>query len=85
MSVVTATLFSDGRQIGQQLELVSIDVRREVNRIASASLVLLDGSAAQRALPLSDCLNSTRSDSPARMRSSGSSSDSDCIRILYSR
>jgi Rhs element Vgr protein len=54
MSVVTATIVSGGAQIDKVYELISIDVRREVNRIPHASLVLLDGDAAQRKFPLSD-------------------------------
>lgn len=54
MSVVTPTILSEGAKIGAIYELISIDIRREVNRIPYASLVLLDGDAAQRSFDLSD-------------------------------
>ncbi|MFT7265141.1 MAG: Rhs element Vgr protein [Halioglobus sp.] len=46
MSVVTATLLSQSTVIAENnYELVSVDIRREVNRIARATLVFLDGDA----------------------------------------
>ena len=54
MSVVTATILSGGKQIEPGYELISIDVRREVNRIPHASVVLLDGDAAKRRFAISD-------------------------------
>ena len=49
MSVVTATLFDDsGVIIGANIcKLTALDIRREVNRIPRANLVLLDGDAAK--------------------------------------
>lgn len=54
MSVVTATLLSENKEIDAIYELLSIDIRREVNRIPSASLVLLDGDAAKQKLDMSN-------------------------------
>src|SRR4051812_3615965 len=54
MSAVTATLLSDKAKIGAIYELVSIDIRREVNRLPHASVVLRDGDTARREFPLSD-------------------------------
>lgn len=54
MSVVTATILSAGTQIDPGYQLISIDVRREVNRIPHASVVLLDGDAAKRKFAISD-------------------------------
>ena len=53
MSVVTATILSEGIRI-DELQLLSIDIRREVNRISSASLELVDGDAAKREFALSN-------------------------------
>jgi Rhs element Vgr protein len=56
VSVVTVTILNQG--LGKTLEevhpLVSVDIRREVNRIPLASLVLVDGDAALRQFALSD-------------------------------
>lgn len=54
MSVVTVTILSEKTQIDKIYELLSIDIRREVNRIPYASLVLLDGDATKREFALSD-------------------------------
>ena len=54
MSVVTATILSEKAKIGTIYELISIDIRREVNRIPYASLVMLDGDAAKRKFAMSD-------------------------------
>jgi len=54
MAVVTATLLSEKKKIDAIYELISIDIRREVNRIPHASLVLLDGDAAKRKFDLSN-------------------------------
>jgi Rhs element Vgr protein len=52
MSIVT-TILSEGAAIDSLYEVVSIDVRREVNRIPSATLVLFDGNAAAGTFALS--------------------------------
>jgi Rhs element Vgr protein len=54
MSVVTATLLSGGARIAEPYEVISIDIRRQVNRIPYASLALLDGDASQGKFPMSD-------------------------------
>ncbi len=54
MSAVTATLLSAGAKIDKAYQLVSIDIRREANRIPCASLVLLDGDVAKREFAMSD-------------------------------
>lgn len=54
MAVVTATLLSDNQEIDAIYELLSIDVRRDVNRIPTATLVLLDGDATTRKFDLSN-------------------------------
>ena len=54
MSVVTATIKSEGKALKAIYRLVSIDTNREVNRIPFAQLILVDGDAATRKFPLSD-------------------------------
>ncbi len=58
MAVVTATLLSvsekEKKEITAAYELISIDIRRDVNRIPHASLVLLDGDAAKGEFAVSD-------------------------------
>ena len=54
MSVVTATILSEQKQIDEVYQLLAIDIRREVNRIPYASLVLVDGDAAKREFALSN-------------------------------
>ena len=54
MSAVTATLLSEGAKIDAVYEVIAIDIRREVNRIPHASIVLSDGDAALRNFAMSD-------------------------------
>ncbi len=54
MSVATPTILSEGEVIDPGYELISIDIRKEVNRIPSAHLVLLDGDVENRTFPISD-------------------------------
>lgn len=54
MSVVTATILSNGKPMDPLYELVSLDISQEVNRIPYAQLVLMDGDAAQQKFPISD-------------------------------
>ena len=54
MSFATATILSEGSPIDPGYDLISIDIRREVNRIPSARLVLVDGDAAERKFSISD-------------------------------
>ena len=53
MSVVTTTILSDHAKVDTS-SLISVDIRREVNRIPSASVVLMDGDAAKRTFALSN-------------------------------
>ena len=54
MAIITATLLSEGKKIDAIYSLISIDIRREANRIPYASLALLDGDAAKRTFELSN-------------------------------
>jgi Rhs element Vgr protein len=54
MSVATATILSAGRPIDPGYDVISIDIRREVNRIPSARLALVDGDTAERRFLISD-------------------------------
>lgn len=54
MSVVTTTILSAGRPMNPAYELLSVDIIKEVNRIPSAQLMLLDGDAAQQRFAISD-------------------------------
>ena len=51
MSVVTATILSEGRQMDPAYEMLSLDIIKELNRIPEAQLVLVDGDSAQRNFP----------------------------------
>src|SRR6516164_7845451 len=54
MSVATPTILSEGQKIDPGYELISIDIRKEVNRIPYAHLTLVDGDVENRAFPISD-------------------------------
>ncbi len=54
MSVVTVTVKAAGEAIPQEYGLVSVDVRRELNRLPSATLVFVDGDMADGSFPISD-------------------------------
>jgi Rhs element Vgr protein len=54
MPAVTATILSNGRVLDPACEVLSIDIRREVDRIPQAEVRLIDGSAAQQRFALSD-------------------------------
>lgn len=54
MELTTFTITSDGKDIPQTIQVLSIDIVREVNRIPYAELRLSDGDAAQREFPVSD-------------------------------
>jgi len=49
---VVATITSDGEALGLDMTVKSIDIAVEVDRIPDATLVLLDGSLAERSFPL---------------------------------
>lgn len=54
MSVVTPTILSAGKVMDATYELLSIDVVKEVNRIANAQLTLVDGDIARQRFEISD-------------------------------
>lgn len=54
MSVVTVTVLSGGRAIDPVHQLLSVDIRRELNRLPTAQLVFMDGDLATREYPVSD-------------------------------
>lgn len=54
MSTVTITILSAGKTMDPTYEVVSVDILKEVNRIPSAQIVLLDGSAAEQKFAISD-------------------------------
>ncbi|HEX8113620.1 MAG TPA: type VI secretion system tip protein VgrG [Kofleriaceae bacterium] len=54
MPAVTPTILSDGNPLDPAVELCSIDIRREVDRIPQAELRVLDGDAARRQFAASD-------------------------------
>ena len=54
MSVVTVTVSSNGRVIDPAYPLLSVVIRRELNRLPTALLVYLDGDIASRQYPISD-------------------------------
>ncbi|WP_437787393.1 type VI secretion system tip protein VgrG [Sorangium sp. So ce1097] len=54
MPAVTPTILSDGKPMDPAYELLSIDIRREVDRIPRAELRVLDGDAAQQKFAISD-------------------------------
>jgi Rhs element Vgr protein len=52
--VVSQTILIDGTPLSNEIELAQITVNKTFNKIASAKVVLLDGSASDRDFPLSD-------------------------------
>ncbi|MCB0011973.1 MAG: type VI secretion system tip protein VgrG [Anaerolineales bacterium] len=54
MSALTLTLKANGRPLKETIELLAVDVVREINRISRAQLVLIDGDLASRRFALSD-------------------------------
>ncbi len=54
MSVVTPTILSGGQEMKPTFGLLSIDIRREVNRVPQADLALLDGDAAEQKFEISN-------------------------------
>ncbi len=53
-SVATFTIFSEGSEVSRQYHLLSIIVNKAVNRIASATIVLIDGNAAAQTFQISN-------------------------------
>jgi uncharacterized protein involved in type VI secretion and phage assembly len=54
VGALTLTLTSDGKPLDPLAEVLSVEVRRELNRIPEATVTLKDGSVAQRRFALSD-------------------------------
>ena len=54
VSVVTVTVSSSGLAINPEHNLLSVDIRRELNRLPTALLVFADGDIASRSYPVSD-------------------------------
>lgn len=54
MPAVTPTILSEGSPMDPSYELLSIDIRREVNRIPRAAIRVLDGNPAKRLFAVSD-------------------------------
>lgn len=54
MSIVTATILSEGQELSATYDILSIETQREVNRVPTAELILLDGDPARRTFDLSD-------------------------------
>jgi len=52
-SVVTTTLLSDGSEVTKQYQVLSIVVNKEVNRVASATIIILDGEPAKQSFEIS--------------------------------
>lgn len=54
MPVFVATITSDGKTMDPTIELMSLEIRKELDRIPEAKLVVLDGDPARRNFPVSD-------------------------------
>ncbi len=52
--VVTATILGEGKEIDPERILIRVDVLKEVNRIPTARIVMLDGDAAKQTFELSN-------------------------------
>jgi Rhs element Vgr protein len=52
-TVVNTTLLSDGNEVTKQYQVLSIAVSKEVNRIASAVIIILDGEPAKQSFEIS--------------------------------
>ncbi len=52
--VVSVTILCDGNPIATTIEVVSVDIQHNINRIATATLVLIDGDMPQATFPLSE-------------------------------
>src|SRR5262245_17193721 len=52
--VVSQTVLVDGTPLSNEIGLAQITVHKTYNKIASAKVVVLDGSASDRDFPLSD-------------------------------
>jgi Rhs element Vgr protein len=54
MSVVTITILSEGQKMDPAYELLSVDITKEVNRVPTAQVIVLDGDAAKQDFPISN-------------------------------
>ena len=54
MGIAVATIKSEGKELDPTIELMSLEIHRELNRIPEAKLILLDGSVAQRKFEVSN-------------------------------
>jgi Rhs element Vgr protein len=52
--VVTATILSEGSKMNLEYNLISIDIIKEVNKIPTAQIILLDGDAPKREFSISN-------------------------------
>jgi phage protein D len=53
-SVCTFTLLSDGNEVSKAYQVLSIIVNKEVNRISSANIILLDGEPSKESFEISN-------------------------------
>ncbi len=53
-SVATFTILSEGSQVSREYHILSVTVNKEVNRIASATIIILDGEAASQSFTVSN-------------------------------
>ncbi|MEO6548944.1 MAG: type VI secretion system tip protein VgrG [Ferruginibacter sp.] len=53
-SVATFTILSAGNEVSKQNHVLSITINKEVNRIASATLIMLDGEASEQSFKISN-------------------------------
>lgn len=54
MAAITVTITSDGEKMDEAYGLRSLDIRKTVNKISHAELVLIDGKAAEQKFVISD-------------------------------
>jgi Rhs element Vgr protein len=54
MGIPVATIKSENQELDPTIELTSLEIHRELNRIPEAKLILLDGSVAQRKFEVSN-------------------------------
>jgi Rhs element Vgr protein len=54
VAIPIVTITSEGQKLDPTIELLSVEVRRELNRVPEAHLTLLDGSVAKRKFELSN-------------------------------
>jgi Rhs element Vgr protein len=59
MSVVTATIFSNGKKVTSVYQLVALDISKEINRIPTARIILIDGTPSQQKFDLANSGNFT--------------------------